>query len=66
MENASSILSELDCLCGFASLAVNAPKPYVKPKINTGGKLVLRESRHPCLEVIDAANTIANDCEMEN
>lgn len=65
MENASSVISELDVLITFATISANAPKAYRMPKMNkTGGNLIIKESRHPCLEVIDRQNCVSNDCEM--
>ena len=65
MENASIIISELDVLVTFAWISSNAPKPYKMPKINkAGGNLILKESRHPCLEMTDKQNCVSNDCEM--
>eukprot|EP00889_Picochlorum_renovo_P007921 jgi/Picre1/34951/NNA_002417.t1 len=32
-ENVSSVLSELDVLCGFAELSTTAPIQYVRPKL---------------------------------
>ena len=65
MENSAVIISELDVLLTFAAISTNAPKPYKKPIINTmGGNLILKDSRHPCLEMTDRQNCVANDCEM--
>jgi DNA mismatch repair protein MSH2 len=64
MEKASSLIAEMDCLCAFAHVAANAPHPYVRPKIVKGGNIILKDSRHPCLALIDANRCIANDCEM--
>ncbi|KAK0457398.1 muts domain V-domain-containing protein [Desarmillaria tabescens] len=50
----------------FAHVSVNAPEPYVKPTVfEMGtGSLVLKDARHPCLEVQDDVHFIANDIEM--
>ena len=51
----------------LAHVAVNAPEPYVKPCMleKGSGSLVLRDARHPCLEVQDEVSFIPNDIEME-
>jgi DNA mismatch repair protein MSH2 len=48
-------------------VAVNAPEPYVKPSMldKGSGSLILRDARHPCLEVQDEVSFIPNDVEME-
>lgn len=53
--------------CSFAHVACNAPIAYVKPKVVAKGEgdLILRESRHPCLETLPDINFIPNDVEMK-
>ena len=65
-QSVSKVLAEMDALAGFADLAVSAPKPFVKPKILSpeGGRLVLKGSRHPCVEAQDMIDFIPNDCEL--
>jgi len=64
MEKASSLISEIDVMCAFAHVSTNSPNTYVRPTFNKKGSLVLKESKHPCLAVIDSNRCIANDCEM--
>ncbi|KXN81698.1 DNA mismatch repair protein msh-2 [Leucoagaricus sp. SymC.cos] len=66
LETLDGIIAHLDVILSFAHVSINAPIPYVKPTLfekGTGG-LVLREARHPCLEVQDEVNFIPNDIEM--
>ena len=51
----------------FAHVAYNAPIAYVKPTVLAKGEgdLILKESRHPCLETMADINFIPNDVEMK-
>ncbi|XP_058120006.1 DNA mismatch repair protein spellchecker 1 [Anopheles ziemanni] len=56
-------IAQLDCLVSFAVSAVSAPIPYVRPTMHRDGRSVLKLSqiRHPCLELQEDVNFIAND-----
>ena len=47
-ETVGSLLAELDLLAAFADLAVNAPTPYVRPKMLEAAeaKIELKGSRY--------------------
>ncbi|KAH9933894.1 DNA mismatch repair protein [Fomitopsis serialis] len=67
LESWNNVLAHLDViLLSFAHVAVNAPEAYVKPSMQEkgAGSLVLRDARHPCLEVQDDMSFIPNDIEM--
>lgn len=66
LESLDNIIAHLDVILSFAHVSVNAPEPYVKPTVFEmgGGSLVLKDARHPCLEVQDDIHFIANDIEM--
>uniref|UniRef100_A0A182PPT9 DNA mismatch repair proteins mutS family domain-containing protein n=1 Tax=Anopheles epiroticus TaxID=199890 RepID=A0A182PPT9_9DIPT len=59
----NSQVAYLDCLVSFAVSASTAPIPYVRPKMHREGSSVLKLSqvRHPCLELQEDVNYIAND-----
>ncbi|KAH8097021.1 DNA mismatch repair protein [Cristinia sonorae] len=65
-EEWNTLLAHLDVIITFAHVAVNAPEAYVKPKVveKGSGSLILKDARHPCLEVQDDINFIPNDVEM--
>ncbi|KAI0732603.1 DNA mismatch repair protein [Fomitopsis betulina] len=66
LESWNNVLAHLDVIVGFAHVAVNAPDVYVKPQMQGqgAGSMVLRDARHPCLEVQDEMSFIPNDIEM--
>ncbi|KAH7624522.1 hypothetical protein Ndes2526B_g00726 [Nannochloris sp. 'desiccata'] len=61
------LLAELDVLCGFADVAVSAPRPYVRPEMlaRDAGELEFIACRHPCVEAQDGVDFIANDAIMK-
>ncbi|KAH9974037.1 DNA mismatch repair protein [Lactifluus volemus] len=66
LELLNDVLAHLDVILSFAHIAVNAPEAYVKPTVleNGAGDLILKDARHPCLEVQDDISFIPNDVEM--
>lgn len=57
------VLACLDVLTAFATAAVSANKVYVRPKMvpSEEGELNLVQIRHPCLEMQQGVDYIAND-----
>ncbi|OSD08187.1 DNA mismatch repair protein [Trametes coccinea BRFM310] len=66
LEAWNNVIAHLDVIISLAHVAVNAPESYVKPEIleRGSGSLVLKDARHPCLEVQDDVSFIPNDVEM--
>ncbi|KAG7086447.1 hypothetical protein E1B28_002400 [Marasmius oreades] len=66
LEALDYVIAHLDVILSFAHVSVNAPTPYVKPKMTMSGTgdLILQEARHPCLEVQEDVSFIPNDVEM--
>ncbi|KAM0326938.1 hypothetical protein ACHAQA_006058 [Verticillium albo-atrum] len=66
LEKLAGVLAHLDVIISFAHCSVHAPTEYVRPKINNRGEgqTVLREARHPCLEMQDDVQFITNDVEL--
>lgn len=63
MRSIGGVLACLDVLTAFSSAAVNANKVYVRPKMvpSEEGELNLIQVRHPCLEMQQGVDYIAND-----
>lgn len=62
----SHILSRLDVLVSFAVAASSAPYPYCRPVVTESiDELILKEVRHPCLEVQEGVSYIPNDVEFK-
>ncbi|KAF8634825.1 hypothetical protein AX17_004076 [Amanita inopinata Kibby_2008] len=66
LESLDDVIAHLDVMLSFAFVSANAPEPYVKPRVaeKGHGSLILRNSRHPCLEAQEEINFIPNDVEM--
>ena len=66
LEKLAGVLSHLDVIVSFAHVSVNAPEPYVRPKIHPRGEgdTILKEARHPCMEMQDGISFITNDVSL--
>ena len=64
IQNNARILAELDCLCGFASLA--KARNYHCPTLNNGDSLTIVQGRHPVIEyqMPPDESYIPNDLEL--
>ncbi|KAI1249542.1 MutS-like protein [Eutypa lata] len=66
LEQLAGVLAHLDVIVAFAHCSVHAPTSYVRPKIHPRGQgsTILREARHPCMEMQDDVQFITNDVEL--
>ncbi|KAG2214885.1 hypothetical protein INT45_009578 [Circinella minor] len=64
LELLGGVLAHLDVIVSLAHVSIMAPTPYVRPQVYESGDIVLRDSRHPCLEMQDDVVFIPNDIEM--
>ncbi|EGP86933.1 uncharacterized protein MYCGRDRAFT_72798 [Zymoseptoria tritici IPO323] len=66
IEKLAAVLAHLDVCVSFAHVSVHAPIAYTRPKIHPRGtgSTVLKEARHPCLEMQDDVSFIPNDVSM--
>lgn len=58
-----SVSARLDVLTAFALASANAPRAYVRPTMcpSEDGVMNLTQARHPCLELQEGVDFIAND-----
>ncbi|GAO52574.1 putative DNA mismatch repair protein Msh2 [Saitoella complicata NRRL Y-17804] len=63
----SQLIAHLDVIVAFAHVSVHAPTGYVRPRMLARGEgdMILKDSRHPCLEMQDDVDFIANDVTLK-
>ncbi|MBQ8657714.1 MAG: DNA mismatch repair protein MutS [Clostridia bacterium] len=65
LQKLASSIAMLDCLLSFAS--VSKERRYVRPRmLESGGKLEIREGRHPVVEAITKERFVPNDTLLDN
>ena len=68
LERASELVAEIDVLASLAHVAAFNPHGYCCPEISDceddGKGIVLKEARHPCVELQDNVDFIPNDIEL--
>lgn len=65
-EQLAGTLSHLDVIVSFAHVSVHAPTAYVRPSMHPRGtgNTILKEARHPCMEMQDDISFITNDVSL--
>jgi DNA mismatch repair protein MSH2 len=63
IELLAGVLAHMDVIVSFAHASVHAPTSYIRPKMHPRGEgdTIVREARHPCMEMQDDIQFIAND-----
>ena len=63
LERLAGVLAHLDVIVSFSHASVHAPTPYIRPKMHPRGtgNTILKEARHPCMELQDDVSFITND-----
>ncbi|KAL2826976.1 muts domain V-domain-containing protein [Aspergillus cavernicola] len=66
LEQLAGVLAHLDVIVSFAHASMHAPTGYTRPKIHPRGtgSTVLKEARHPCMEMQDDISFITNDVSL--
>ncbi|KAH7382822.1 DNA mismatch repair protein msh-2 [Cadophora sp. MPI-SDFR-AT-0126] len=67
LELLAGVLAHMDVIISFAHCSVHAPISYVRPKMHPRGEgnTILKEARHPCMEMQDDIQFITNDVTLE-
>jgi DNA mismatch repair protein MSH2/vacuolar protein sorting-associated protein IST1 len=66
VEKLAAVLAHLDVIVSFAHVSVHAPTSYTRPTMHPRGtgNTVLKEARHPCMEMQDDVSFITNDVSL--
>ncbi|KAL8820690.1 MAG: hypothetical protein Q9223_001146 [Gallowayella weberi] len=66
IEKLAAVLAHLDVIVSFAHVSVHAPTSYVRPTVHPRGtgNTILKEARHPCMEMQDDVQFITNDVSL--
>ena len=66
IEQVAGVLAHLDVIVSLAHVSVHAPTSYVRPKMHPRGEgnTILKEARHPCMEMQDDVQFITNDVSL--
>jgi DNA mismatch repair protein MSH2 len=66
VEKLAAVLAHLDVIVAFAHVSVHAPTSYTRPKMHPRGtgNTILKEARHPCMEMQDDISFITNDVSL--
>jgi len=65
VQKTANAIARLDVLCSFSEVAVKSG--YVRPEVNNGSGIVIKDGRHPVVEkVLRDCVFVPNDVELDN
>jgi len=62
LQNLAETIARIDCLTSLSYLA--GRRNYVRPKITSGGELIIRDGKHPVLGEVLGGEFVPNDIEL--
>jgi len=62
LQSLADTLAQCDCLCSLAYLAKR--RNYIRPKVTSGGELIIHEGKHPVLAETLGPEFVPNDIEL--
>ncbi|KAL3920317.1 MAG: hypothetical protein SGILL_003322 [Bacillariaceae sp.] len=69
VERSNALIASLDVFCGLAHIAAMNPSGYCRPTMtdsdDDGKGIMLKEARHPCLELQEGLEFIPNDVNLK-
>lgn len=62
----SELITEVDVISSMAFVFSNSSQPYSRPVMTQIGEgdIILKNARHPCLELQDSLRFVPNDCSL--
>ena len=64
LQNLADVFAQIDCLTALAHLA--GKRNYVRPKVTSGGELIIKDGKHPVLAETLGGEFTPNDVELGN
>ena len=64
VQRTADAIARLDVWCSFAETAVR--NNYTRPLVNTSGRIILKDSRHPVVEAVSDEQFVPNDVYLDN
>ena len=64
VQQTADAIARLDVWCSFAEVAVR--NNYTRPLVNTSGKIILKDSRHPVVEAVSDEQFVPNDVYLDS
>ena len=64
VQQTADAIARLDVWCSFAEVSVRGN--YTRPLVNTSGRIILKDSRHPVVEAVSDEQFVPNDVYLDS